>query len=421
LRVLHTADWHLGQTLHGVPRTYEHARFLDWLLGAIEREAIDALVIAGDIFDAANPGPIAQAAYYRFLAGCRARHPGLSIAIVGGNHDSPQRLDAPREILGALEIHVMGGLDRARAIVPLRRRDGSIGARLVAVPFLKRGDLPLEIEPAGEEDAPAEDEAHRCLVDAYRVLYRELVDRALVERRPGEALIATGHCYMTGGLVSELSERKIQVGNQHALPVDIFPRELGYVALGHLHRAQSVEGRENVRYSGSPIPLSLAERTYEHQVLIVDVGEDRLERVRALPVPRAVEMLSIPEAHAPIADALAALRALPIRDASSPEETRPFLEVKVSLDSAKVRLRQDIEEALADKQARLLRIDARFLDLDRPGHIPGERELCAISPEEVFKAAYRRQRSGDPPSDLVRMFNELAEDVERARGEERAP
>src|SRR5438105_11066924 len=124
--------------------------------------------------------------------------------------------------------------------MPLKRRDGTIGARLLAVPFLKRGDLPLlgEALSDDEEAAATEDDAHKKLVDAYRSLYRELVDRALLERKPGEAMIATGHCYMTGGLVSELSERKIQVGNQHALPVDIFPTELAYVALGHLHRAQ---------------------------------------------------------------------------------------------------------------------------------------------------------------------------------------
>jgi exonuclease SbcD len=419
LRILHTADWHLGQTLHGVPRTYEHACFLDWLLEIIDREAIDALVIAGDVFDVANPGPAAQEAYYRFLARCRARHPKIGIVVVAGNHDSAQRIDAPREVLGAIDVSVVGTLDNARAIIPLERSDGSIGARLIAVPFLKRGDLPLLFDD--DESASAED-VHRRLVDAYRALYRELTDRALLVRGPGEALIATGHCYMTGGLVSELSERKIQVGNQHALPVDIFPRELTYVALGHLHRAQSVEGRENVRYSGSPIPLSLAEKSYAHQVLVVDVAEDRLLKVRAIPVPRAVEMLSIPEVHAPLEEVLEKLRALKPHDPTTPNEARPFLEVKVLLDSAKVRLRQDVEDAIEDKNVRLLRIDARFEAQDRasgPAHL--DRDLEAISPEDVFVAAYKRQRQNEPPADLVAMFHELLEEVERAHGEVKTP
>lgn len=190
MRILHTADWHLGQTLHGVPRTYEHACFLDWLLEIIDREAIDALVIAGDVFDVANPGPSAQEAYYRFLARCRARHPRIGIVVVAGNHDSPQRIDAPREVLGAIDVSVVGTLDKTRAIIPLERSDGSIGARLIAVPFLKRGDLPLF---ADDDESSSAEDAHQRLVDAYRTLYRELTDRALAVRGPGEALIATGH------------------------------------------------------------------------------------------------------------------------------------------------------------------------------------------------------------------------------------
>jgi exonuclease SbcD len=411
VRVLHTADWHLGQTLHGVSRAHEHARFLAWLIEAIISEDVDALIIAGDVFDQASPGPVAQQAYYGFLAELRRRCPEVSIAVIGGNHDSPQRLDAPKALLSAVDIAVVGGLPRRpddtidldRVIIPLATRGGSIGALLVAVPFLRPGDLP-------PVDSPQD------LSSAYRALYRELVDAAHERRQKGQALMATGHCYMAGGLVSELSERKIQVGNQYALSADVFPGELAYVALGHLHRAQTAESRQNVRYSGSPIPLSFAERTYEHQVLIVDLEGDRLSRVHSLRVPRAVELLSIPEEHAPVSTVLELLGRLPGRESMPQgEETWPMLEVRVLLESAAPRLRRDIEDAIEGKAVRLLRIDARFADGSHESTRPHE-QLQSIGPERVFMAAYVRERGREPDPDLIALFRELVAEVEDRQG-----
>jgi DNA repair protein SbcD/Mre11 len=422
VRILHTADWHLGQALHGVARTHEHARFLAWLERTLEAEDVDALIIAGDVFDTANPGPHAQAMYYELLAGLRRRLPHLEIVVVGGNHDSPQRLDAPAELLAldAIRISVVGGLPRRsdgavdldRVLVPLRTRDRNIGAWVIAVPFLRRGDLPLNAAQDADVDSGV---AHERLIEAYRALYRQLVDAAKARRAPGQALIATGHCYMVGGRVSELSERKVQVGNQHALPLDVFPGELAYVALGHLHHAQSVLGRENVRYSGSPIPLSLAERTYEHQVLLIDVEGERLRAIRKLPVPRVVEMSCVPEEHAPLETVLELLRALPRAPASdAPPEERPYLEVRVLLDSVAPRLRRDIESALEGAWARLVRIDARYRTRDGLGEPLAEvRDLDSIAPEDVFRACYARQRAGAPPEDLLSLFAELFEEAKR--------
>lgn len=434
VRILHTADWHLGQTLHGVSRTYEHAAFLEWLAAELQRQAVEVLIVAGDVFDTAHPGPGAQEAYYGFLARCRELCPQLSIVVVGGNHDSPLRLDAPRALLGALDITVVGGLPRdaagaidlRRAVVEVGTRGGRSGALVLAVPFLRRADLDLGPLPAGGPAAPEaagaeQDTVHAALIDAYRGLYARLAAEAIARRRPGQALIATGHCYMVGGLVSELSERKVQVGNQHALPADIFPESIGYVALGHLHRAQAVGGRDHVRYAGSPIPLSMAERTYAHQVLLADVGAGGIERLEPRLVPRAVDILSVPETHAPLAAVLEALAQLPERDATAPSDaTCPLLEVKVLLEDTNPRLRQDIEAALAARAARLVRIDARFAPGTERHLISPERDLASIAPEDVFRAAYARQRGGEAPARILGLFRELLEDVERRRGEDGA-
>lgn len=418
MKILHTADWHLGQTLHGVPRTIEHAAFLSWLLSTLESEEVDALVVAGDVFDSANPSPNAQEAYYGFLAECRRRMPELSIAIVGGNHDSPERLDAPRSILDAIRISVSGGLPRGasgeldleRALVPLFDRDRQIGAWLLAVPFLRRQDLPAPTDESPDALTADLEDAHGRLVAGHRTLYQALTRAAKARRARGQALIATGHAYMVGGVVSELSERKIQAGNQHALPADIFPDELAYVALGHLHRAQPIGGRENVRYSGSPIPLSLAEKGYEHQVLLLEIGGDRLRSLRPVFVPRTIDLLTVPEVHAPLVQVLERLRELPRARRGDDVTMRPYLEVRVLLDSASPRLRQDIEAALEDAWARLLKIDARM-----------ERSLCDVAqraeplgttrPEAVFRATYQKQRGGPVPEEILTLFTELVEDL----------
>ena len=409
MRIIHTADWHLGQILHGVSRAYEHERFLDWLLDRLEEERADALIVAGDIFDVASPAAAALGQYYGFLARLRSRLPALDVLILAGNHDSPARLDAPSELLGALGIHVVGELDREGAVVPLHDAVGEVGAYAIAVPFLRRRDLPAVPEPSN----PRMDREHHRLVEGTRALYTELYERARRLAGPSLPILATGHCYMSDGIVSELSERKIQVGYQHALPVDVFPDGLAYVALGHLHRAQSLGDRANVRYSGSPIPLSLVEKGYEHQVLRVDLDGAKLGALVPLFVPRTIDILSVPEVHAPLDEVLVKLAALPRAPPEAPERTRPFLEVRVLRDAAQPRLRKDIEAELDGAWPRLLRIDARRVQPEDPELPAAPVDLGSLAPLDVFDAAYRRQREPPVPEPLRRAFSELVEAVER--------
>lgn len=301
MRLLHTSDWHLGHTLHDVPRDLEHERFLSWLVETLVAEAVDALVITGDVFDTANPPAQAQARWYELLAEARRRLPALNVVIIGGNHDSAARLDAPMPLLQAMGIHVIGAvryvpgqgerrLDVDRLIVPLTDARGQVAAYVAAVPFLRTSDLPRAKRPAheqpGDPDAPPDAISNEGttnaaqaqpdpLIEGVRQLYAQVLDAARARRQPGQALLATGHCYMVGTDVSRLSERRILGGNQHALPVDIFPDDVTYVALGHLHKAQRVGGRENVRYAGSPLPLALDEARYRHQVYVVDLDGRR--------------------------------------------------------------------------------------------------------------------------------------------------
>ncbi|MGE5516902.1 MAG: exonuclease SbcCD subunit D [Bacteroidota bacterium] len=409
MRILHTSDWHLGQEFHGFPREHEHASFLGWLEQTLVEQQIDALVVAGDIYDSQNPPISAQRQLYAFIADIRRRLPPLDVVLVGGNHDSAGRLEAPGPLLETFGVRVVGSLPRDgdgapdpdRVLVPLHDGAGTVAAWCAAVPFLRLSDLPPV--PDGVEDDP--------LIWGVRQVYTQIIAVAEERRLPGQALVVTGHCYMTGCALSELSERRILGGNQHALPVDIFPDGIGYVALGHLHKAQSVGGRDRVRYSGSPLPLSVSERDYRHQVLVVEThGGDTT--VTALPVPRPVDIVRVPTRGAATPDdALAALRALDA-PADGPSKNWPYLHVAVACPGPLPSLRRDVEEAIAGKGLRLARIDKVDDRQDIASLPPVLPDLEDVAPEEVFVQCWRAAHDGEPPEEYLSAFRSLLEGLD---------
>ncbi len=395
-------------------RSREHGAFLGWLLDQVDQHRADALIVAGDVFDVASPSAEALASYYGFLADARRRFPELDVVVVGGNHDAPARLDAARAVLDALRIRVVGALpmrddrwDLDRLIVPL----AGGRAALLAVPFLRPRDLPrsraeararagLHPGPEAPEAAPQD-----RTVEGHRDVYAALVEAALDRLPTGVPLLATGHAYVAGGRPSDDSERKIQMGYVEALPASLFPQELEYVAMGHLHLAQQIGERPLVRYPGSPIPLSMAELDYPHQVVRVDVGADGL-RTAALRVPRTRALMRIPPEPAPLEAALAALAALPRKPG---EGEPPLVEVRVRVDRPEPRLRAEVEAALEGAFARLVRIDVHRPQREEGVELPAV-ELSRLDPEEVFSAAHRRARGGPPSRDLLSAFRELLEE-----------
>ena len=401
LRIIHTADWHLGHSLHGVSRSLEHKEFLTWLLNELKIKHADVLIIAGDIFDSANPSSIAQTQLYNFLVQAKRQQPNLNIVLIGGNHDSAAYLDAPSALLRELGIRMVGGLRREgkavdwqRLIVPLTNTKGEIEAWCGAMPFLRIADLPTP-----------------DLFQGIQTLYAELVHQIRQRAKPQHRLILTGHCYMVQGQVSELSERKILGGNQHALPVSIFP-DVDYVALGHLHLAQKVGKQSHVRYSGSPIPLSFDESHYSHGVLQVDLKPNEAASIEHIKIPRFIELLRLPNGK-DFADLATILNLLAERNLPEVDDIqRPYLELRILMDKPEPNLRQQVDSALANLPVRLLTIKQSFTGDNTPLAEVFEQRLEELQPLAVFEQCYRNKYDSPPPDELSALFNELLIEVQ---------
>jgi exonuclease SbcD len=411
MRLLHTSDWHLGQTLHNFDRTHEHQRFLDWLLDTIVAEQVDALLIAGDIFDNSNPSAASQRQLYRFLQQARARSPQLDIVVVAGNHDSPGRLEAPGPLLEAHGTRVVGHvvrnsdgeIDLERLVVPLTGRDGQVEAWCVAVPFLRPGDVP-RIDTSGSE-------LENAGIDAYlsgiALLYQQAYELARSRCGKGEAVLAMGHCHMVGGDASPDSERRILIGGTEALPASMFDPGIAYAALGHLHLAQKVGKQEHLRYCGSPLPLSFAEIGYQHQVLRIDLEGGKAKEIVPLHVPRAVELLRVPAQPAPLKQVIAELVGLELPDA--PLHEQPYLEVRVLLDGPEPSLRAQVEAALEGKPVRLAKIEPTRKVVTAAGIDAALSldQLAQLQPDDIFQRLWQQRFGEDAPPDQLAAFAEL--------------
>lgn len=276
MKILHTADWHIGKKLHNYELAKDFDRFIDWLCDCVRAEDVDVLLISGDCFDLANPSSAARNQYYESLV--KLKKNVHQIVITGGNHDSPAVLNAPKQLLKALNFDVVGGLPNniAEALIPLKNKEGNIGAVVAAIPFLRNPDL-------RKDDFPIKTYEDR--LEALRVGITDVFQRAAKscqQKYPSIPAIAMGHLYAAGIEPSE-SERDIQIGNQVAFQASAFDDYFRYVALGHIHKPQRVAAVQPIFYSGSPLPLSFSERKDEKRVLLIETEESWEPKSIAIP------------------------------------------------------------------------------------------------------------------------------------------
>ena len=353
-RVIHTADWHLGKTMGDLDRIDEHRRFLAFLCETIRSINADALVIAGDVFDSATPPQSAIRLYFDFLAELNARGGRrCGVVVTAGNHDSPAHLEAPRELLQAINVQVVASLPMGEGnppefapeltLVALPSPDpDAVRLVIAAVPFLRERDLRTG------QFGQSSDEIQRDLRNGVKARYAAVASAAEPWQKRGVPVLATGHLTALGGKTSE-SERDIHVGGLGAVGADAFPELFAYVALGHLHRPQEVGGKAHIRYSGSPIALSFSEATDLKEIRVLDFVGDRLVANEGIPVPQARKLVQLRVAETELELQLAAF--LP------PEcDLTPWVEVVITNATGVSDLYKTVQDAVAGKAFRVVRV-----------------------------------------------------------------
>ncbi len=285
MKILHTADWHIGKILHKHSLASELGLFFDWMINYIVDEDIDILIVSGDIFDLANPTIKDKEQYYDIVL--RLYNTGCRVIITGGNHDSVGELNAPKEILSAINITVVGGATESITdeLIPVKNEKGDIELIVAAVPFLRDRDL------RSKEDGTKYDSRVEAIREGIKLHYARLGEICAKEY-PNTMAFAMGHLYASGVTVSE-SEREIHVGNQAAVKSNIFPQHFKYVALGHIHKPQMVDSNPRIRYSGSPIALSFSEKEDIKQVLLIETSAGQVTEITDIIVPQSRELKKI--------------------------------------------------------------------------------------------------------------------------------
>lgn len=412
LKIIHTADWHLGQTFFGYDREDEHEAFLNWLSDCLVSNQADVLLIAGDVFDVANPSASAQRRFFRFLKEVNRRDPGLQIIVTAGNHDSAARLEAPVPLLEELNTFVVGLIKRTGTgevdfeslLIPLYNRKGKREAWCLAVPYLRQGDYP----------AP---EKHP---DTYMAgigrMYNQLYTYAAGKCESGETLVAMGHLHASGAELSadDRSER-ILLGGLESVTADTFHPGLAYTALGHIHKAQRVGGRDNLRYAGSPLPMSFSETNYHHQIVCVTIENGSATEIKPIPVPLFTSLLRIPGKPASPDEVIASLATLPVVGMEGYEESSrwPYLEIRVLLTEPDPGFLHRVEEALAGKAVRLTSIVPSYPKRDESDQICAlsYNDLHRIAPLDMLRQAFSIKYGGELPEEIESMFNDVMREV----------
>ncbi|MDW5415221.1 exonuclease subunit SbcD [Iodobacter sp. CM08] len=369
MKIIHTSDWHLGQHFMGKTRQAEHQAFLSWLVATALEHDVDAILVAGDIFDTGSPPSYARELYNHFIVSLQKT--ATKLILLGGNHDSVATLSESKSLLAELNTTVIAGVsdELAEQVLVLKQKDGTPGAIICAIPFIRPRDVQQSL--AGQ----SAEEKQLSLQDGIFKHYQALYQLALAKRaeypQAQLPIVATGHLTTVGASASE-SVREIYVGALEAFPTSAFP-PADYIALGHIHRPQKVGGLEHIRYCGSPIPLSFDEAKQTKEVLLITLNHGGLQAVTPLPVPRFQELLSLRGNLAELEVAISQITA----------EQNVWLEVLVSQDDYLSDLPSRIQAMIGDKSIEVLRIrkERNTAASWQPGHTE---TLAELSPADVF-------------------------------------
>jgi len=359
--------------LHRRSRYDEFEQFLNWLLELIHAEAVDALLVSGDIFDTTVPSNRATELYYQFLGrlmNSSCRH----VIITAGNHDSPSFLQAPKEVLRFLNVHVFASAESPEdEVLTLKDDAGATEMIVCAVPYLRDRDIRKSVSGESGEDKDQK------MIEGIRAHYKavcSIAENSLEKIVPKVPVVAMGHLFAAGGKTSDDDGvRELYVGSLARIRADIFPESISYVALGHLHIPQKVGDKNYIRYCGSPIPMGFGESKHQKLVLLVEFSGAELKHITETPVPCFQSLERIRGSLAVISDRIEEL---------TTEKSRSWLEVVYDGEELIGNLREKIDSMIDGSGMDVLRIKNTRLVQRVLGSMKEDESLDDLDEEDVF-------------------------------------
>lgn len=374
MKILHTSDWHIGRALYGRKRYEELKAFLNWLAGLIEDEDIDVLLVAGDVFDNSTPSNHAQEIYYRFLYRVAAA-PNRHVVVTAGNHDSPSFLNAPRELLKFLNIHVVGCASDSPEdeLIVIAGPDQEPRLIVCAIPYLR--DRDIRTAEAGESVEDKERKIIEGIRAHYHMVYEAAEQKRSTLKKP-VPIIAMGHLFTAGGQTIEGDGvRELYIGSLLKVRTDVFPEHIDYLALGHLHIPQTMGGSDFIRYSGSPLPIGFGEAEQEKSVVLVDFSGNA-PTVTTIPVPRFQELKTLQGDWPTIARDIEGLKS---------GGSNAWLEIVYEGDEIAGSLRERLDEAIEGTGIEVLRVKNNRVLERAMSRMDTDETLDDLDATDVFK------------------------------------
>ena len=427
MKILHTSDWHLGQHFMGKSRRDEHKAFIVWLLALVDSESIDAVIIAGDIFDTGSPPSYAREMYHQLVLDMKARE--CQLVIVAGNHDSVSMLNESKSLLSYLDTQVssQANLDDLEShVIPLNDKNGEVSAWVCAVPYLRPKDVMKSAAGQSEQDKKLGLLQH--IGDFYQQVFDLACEKNKTLKQP-VPIIGTGHLTAMGGQVSE-SVRDLYVGTLEALPTSVFPK-FDYLALGHIHRAQAITKDGRFRYSGSPIPLSFDElgrdkslvvidtSAFGDQALAMDLFDERQEPIQLHTIPTFQPMQSL---KGNLKDVLKQIADLPLtesktKDCSFLEGKNLWLEVTVIADEYLSDVHKRLVEAIEGKPIELLRVMRKSAVETKRDAFESRQTLSELTVKDVFEKSLQGNADIDEEESVIltNLFNHCLIEMEESQ------
>ncbi|EMI5490454.1 exonuclease subunit SbcD [Providencia stuartii] len=380
MRIIHTSDWHLGQYFFTKSRAAEHQYFLTWLIEQVKQYQVDAVIVAGDIFDTGSPPSYARELYNQFVVSLQQT--GCQLVILSGNHDSVSVLNETSSLLAYLNTDVVTSGSQPH-VITLKNAQGEPGALLCAIPFLRPRDIQLSV--AGQSSEQKQLSLQNAISEYYQCSYQ-------LARQQREALgleipiIATGHLTVVGAEVSD-SVRDIYIGTLDAFPSGAFP-PADYIALGHIHRPQVIGGKPHIRYCGSPIALSFDEAEQQKSVCLVEFDRSDIAQIQQLPIPIFQPLKTL---KGSLADIQKQLNEIDNNDSIQPI----WLDIEVASQDYLADIQQRIEALVKDLPVDVVLLRrARKQPQGQQAALANE-TLNELTAEEVFLRRLTEEELGD--------------------------